>query len=251
MAAMEDQDEPIEGESTESMSAEQLRSRWEQAEKAISHLKGEWGSQKDQMIRENQELKERLAELSGRVDEQRNLFSEKTEEKKADPFELDEETADSFRNDPSQIVSFFKERLKEQENAYLDAVVGLIKDRDGQVDRRFNEFDGTLATVRRVVDPEIAPWKDAIDGLRDKSEALKKLDDKTLIEVAKTMGMQPMAYRGAPGGRRTSQSSEAKPGAFSTDSVAGRLALRLADGDVTQAKKIFERQEKRRLAQEG
>jgi len=248
MASQDAQGDTREGESNESVTAEEALSRWKQAEAAISHLKGEWGNQKDQIVRENQELKERLAGLEGRVDEQRTMFGSQSQQAAVDPFELDETTADAFRNDPTQIVGFFKDRLKENQEAYLNAVVGLLKDREANVAQRFQDIDGTLQTVKRVVDPEIAPWRENIDELRTKGEVFKKLDDKSLIEIAKTMGMRPMEYRGDAGkGRHGTGESSQSTRPFDPNSLEGQLVLKFASGDMKRAESMWKRNEARRI----
>jgi len=248
MASQDDREGTQSGEPNESVTAEEALNRWKQAEEAISHLKGEWGNQKDQIVRENQELKERLAGIEGRVEEQRNLFGQQTQTVEPDPFELDEDTADSFRNDPTQMLSLVKKQMEAQQEAYINAVVGLLRDREASTEEKFQSINGTLQTVKRVVDPEIAPWRDNIDELRSKNETLQKLDDKTLIEIAKTMGLKPMQYRGdAGGGRRSGGSEEAKPQEFNPNSPEGQLILRLADGDMKVAASVWKRREQRRI----
>jgi len=248
MASQDAQNATREGEANESVTAEEALNRWKQAEAAIAHMKGDWGNQKDQITRENQELKERLAGLEGRVDEQRTLFGSANQKAEADPFELDEATADAYRNDPTQMLGFVKERLRAQEESYLNAVVGLLHDREANVTQRFNAIDGTLQTVKRVVDPEIAPWREQIDELRTKGEVFKKLDDKSLIEIAKTMGLKPMEYRGDAGsGRHGVGEGKQTAREFDPHSMAGQLIMRLADGDKKRAESIWKRQEARRM----
>lgn len=242
MASQDESTDTGNGESEESMTPDVLVNKWKQAEETIARMKGEWGSQKDEITRENQTLKQQLAMLAGRVDEQRSMFDTKNQASVADPFELDEETADSFRNDPTNIVSFFKKRLEEQQDAYVSAVVGMMKERDEQVYSKFQEIDGTLGTVKRVVDPEIAPWKENIDGLREKGGVFAKLDDQSLIEIAKQIGMKPMEYRGTAGSGRHSSGDSGKIAEFDPNSVQGRLMLKFADGDLARAKNMWKRQ---------
>ena len=223
---MDEQTEELDG-----MDADALRTQIEQKEQDIQKLKGHWGNEKSEMMKAQRALEQKLSELEGRVGEQRELFNSRKEPEK-DPFELTEDMTEEFNNNPSKIAEYNKGYIQSQMKLMVDAITA----RDQYYENSISNTRGLVENVKKEFDPDRLAWKESIDELR-KNEKLSKLDDETLIEIAKTQGKAPaMEYRGSSGGGGTRQAG-VKAVAWDESRPDCSTFIQVAGGDVEKAKK--------------
>lgn len=206
----------------------------DQKEAYIAKLKGKVG----QINAENQQMRERLAALEGRVDEQRTMLSTPKEPVATtdDPYAMDEEALDTYRNDPAKLIEFSKQR----EN---NLILKLQKVLEMQTQMHRNELMSLKGEIQSR-DPERQMHKQAIADLIAKNPKLKSLDEDTLIEIVKTT--QPAAtederpvFRGAPGqGRAAGGGSSVYTRA---QAEADFVVFRLLAGTDAGAKELVQR----------
>lgn len=210
-------------------------------EQDIQKLKGQFGSKHSEDIQARRALEQKLAELEGRVGEQRELFNSRSA-KEDDPFELTEEKIEEFNNNPSAIIEYNKNYLENRLKMLVDAVTA----RDQYYESSIQNTRGLVEGVRKEFDPERLAWKDSLDELK-KNEKLAKLDDDILIEIAKTQGKAPMMeYKGGAGGG-TQREAAHKPIAFDPENRQDcELFLKVANGDMTKAKKMWDNSQKKK-----
>lgn len=224
----------------EELNAEQLAEQLAQKEQDIQYLKGKWGEEKSQMMSEFNALKQQFAHVDGRISEQRDMMSQSKVPAK-DPYELDEDTLTQFRDDPAKVIDFFKSReseLKRGQSDLVNTVLEALKERDAMYSQEFG-------SLKKEMDPEIRAWKPAIDELRQ-NEAFAKLDERTLIEIAKAKGSQPsMEYMGEAGGQR-SRSPKEKAQPFDANSAEGNILMQML-GNEEAAKRAWARKEQKRI----
>ena len=238
----EPQTEPNKGAQNDEPTVEELQQQLEAKEQDISYLKGKWGEEKSELMANLKSLNDRQAETDGRIKEQRELFDRKNVEPTADPFELDEETMDEIRDDPTKLVAFMQKRQSEDRNTVISTILDALKQRDAQNDERFNEFSGTVKSQFKELDPELQQWKPSIDELKERNPAFKDLDESILIAIAKEKDMKPsMEYRGQSGGQRHRESSESKRRVFdpASNDTAVQIAMYMAKGDTKHAEKLW------------
>jgi len=241
------QDDPVTEERNEELGevdADTLKAQLEQKEQDIQKLKGHWGQEKSEMMKELQALRQKQAELEGRVGEQRELITSSRKEPERDPYDLTDEQVEEFNNNPAGMVKYFKGVQERQMSMIVDA----LKARDEYFNGTLNETRGQIEARLKALDPETLAWKDTLDELR-KNGVLARLDDKTLIEVAKATGKKPaMEYRGAAGGGgQRAQAPKAR--AFDPDNNGEcQQWLMLWEGNVEQAKKTWEKREAKLIA---
>ena len=229
----------------EELDPQQLREQLEQKERDIQFLKGKWGEEKAELQRE---LQTRLAEFDGRISEQREMMGRKNEPT-PDPWALDEDTARDIADDPTKIVPLMKSRIEKALDEKIGMIVDVLRERDGAYKGEFESIKGLASSLKKELDPNIRAWKSEIDELR-KNEKLAGLDEETLIEIAKAKGAKPnMEYRGEAGGQRYRQSQEKARTFEAAGDSEKSLLLKLANGNVEEAKKMFVRYEARRIGQ--
>jgi len=230
------------------LNAEQLKEQVAKKEQDIQFLKGKWGEEKSELQKSLRELQDRQAQFEGRISEQRDMMSQSKEPPK-DPWELDEDTAKDIADDPAKMIPLIKQRMESAFNEKIGMIVDILKERDGAFKSELDGLKGYTEKMRKDSDPTIQAWKSEIDELR-KNERLSKLDDETLIEIAKAKGAKPaMEYRGDAGGQRYRQQSE-KGRTFDVLSESDKsMFIKMADGNKETAKRIFERYEAKRIAQ--
>jgi hypothetical protein len=234
----DDQETDERTEGLEEVDVEALKAQLEQKEQDIQKLKGRWGS-------ERQELTERLAKLEGRVEE-RDVYSNSQRQPEKDPRKLTEEEIESFNNNPSDMWERMYELMETREQQRMSAIAEALKARDDYEESRHREVVSTVQLLKKEVDPELMPWKEAIGDLR-KDESLAKLDDETLIAIAKKMGKGPaMEYRGSAGGGVT-RSGGQKAVPFNPNSPECRVFIDVAQGDVERAKKWWESRQRKQV----
>lgn len=225
----------------EELTAEQLKEEIAKKEQDIQYLKGKWGEEKSEILKQFQALQQQQAEVNGRVSEQREMLN-RDKPKAKDPYELDEETATKFRDDPVEMVKFFKERegdLRRGQAELVDTILEALKERDGLYAQQFSG-------LKKEIDPEIRAWKPAIDELR-KNEKFSKLDEETLIEIAKAKNLKPsMEYRGEAGGQRNRAGSESKPQPWNPNSPEAVLILQMVGGNEDAAKRVWDKKESKK-----
>ena len=237
------QDDPTlnETDDGEELTAEQLKEEIAKKEQDIQYLKGKWGQERSELQQQFQALQQQQAEVNGRISEQREMMSQ-NKPKAKDPYELDEDTATKFRDDPVEMVKFFKERegdLRKGQAELVDTILEALKERDGLYAQ---EFSG----LKKELDPNIRAWKPAIDELRQ-NEKFSKLDEETLIEIAKAKNLKPsMEYRGEAGGQRNRESGEVKEQPWTPDSLEGKLILGMVGGNEEAAKRVWANKEARK-----
>lgn len=226
----------------EELDAEQLKEQLAKKEQDIQFLKGKWGEEKSQLKGEFEQLKQQLAQFDGRISEQREMMSQSKSPAK-DPYELDEETLTQFRDDPAKVIDFFKGReqeLKRGQSDLVSTMLEALKERDAMYSQEFG-------SLKRGLDPEIQAWKPSIDELRQ-NEKFSKLDDETLIEIAKAKDLKPsMEYMGAAGGQR-SRGKQEKAQPFNPNSEEGNLLMQML-GNEEAAKRAWTRKENKRIGQ--
>lgn len=211
-----------------------LRSELDKKEQDIQKLKGHWGAEKSELLQAQRMLEQKVAQLEGRVGEQRELFNSSRAPEK-DPFELDEERIEEFNNNPAKITEFVKEYTESRLKVLVDAVTA----RDQYYESSIQNTRGMVEDVKREFDPDRMAWRDSIEELR-KNERLAKLDDEILIEIAKTQGKAPaMEYRGAAGGG-AHRAQSYKPIAFDPERQDCNIFLQVAGGNVEKAKRMWE-----------
>lgn len=219
---------------TESDEMGELGSEGDQKEKAIQYFKGRLG----QEVAERRKLEAKLAEFEGRLNEQRQIFTQgqpKEEERQTDPYALSEDEMEEIRNDPTLLI----ERQKRRDEAMLETLqtqlVNLLTAQGRQDEQRF----GALASKVRELDPEIAAWKPVVEKLRAK-EALKDLPEETLITIAQEMGMKPAyEYRGGLGDGQRPRQSQSK--ATESEKAEARQMFLAMTGDAEKVKKLMKR----------
>lgn len=236
-------DEPEQGETTEELDTEDVGSLKEalsRKEQDIQKLKGHWGSEKQELMKSQQMLQQKLAELEGRVGEQRELFNSSREPEK-DPFELTEDRIEEFNNNPAKITEFVKEYTESRLKTLVEAVTA----RDQYYETSIQNTRGLVENVKKEFDPERQAWRDSINELR-KNEKLARLDDDTLIEIAKTTGKAPaMEYRGSAGGGVQRESAH-KAVAFDPNRQDCMIFLQVAGGNQEKAKTMWDNSQKKK-----
>ena len=244
------QNEPTTGEPNEELQTQHQDetsnlSELEKKEADIQKLKGQWGSEKADMMRAQRDLENKIATLEGRVTEQSTLLTSQ-QEPAADPFALTEEQQEDFNNNPALMAEYFRSVTDARVEQAMGAVFDTLKARDEYVDTSMNNVRSLAESIKKEFDPELLPWKGAIADLR-KNDKLSKLDDETLVEIAKSTGVQPaMEWRGGAGGQRQRTATE-KPRAFDPNSAEGRVVMQLERGDTAQAEALWKRMEERRV----
>lgn len=240
MSDLHDNDHENGDEGQEELSAEQLQEQIAKKEEDIQFLKGKWGEEKSEMKQQLEALKSQLSQFEGRISEQREMMSSKKEPEK-DPYELDEDTLSEFRDDPAKILSFFREReqaMKNDQSQLVNLISEALRERD-------TLFNSELGSIKKELDPNIQPWKPAIQELRQ-NEKLKRLDDETLIEIAKMRDMKPlMEYRGEVGGQR-GREEKAKPQPFDVNHPHAKMLLSMFNGNKEAAKRAWDRAESKK-----
>ena len=118
--------------------------------------------------------------------------------------------------------------------------------RDTYLDTSLENVRSLAEYVKRETNPELIPWKEAIAELKQ-NEAFAKLDDTTLIEIAKSKGTAPaMEYRGDAGGQRQRAVVD-KVQPFNPNSQQGKLILSMEHGNVTKAEALWAAMETKRI----
>jgi hypothetical protein len=230
--------DPNEGDQNEEPTVEELQQQLADKEQDINYLKGKWGEEKSGLMSDLKSLNDRQSEVEGRVKEQRDLLDRSNQEPAVDPFELTEEALDDIRDDPTKIVSM----LRDTQNRTVSVVLDALKQRDANLDQRLDKLGGSVESRFKELNPETLQWRKAIDELKEKNEAFSKLDDDTLIAIARDKEMTPsMEYRGSAGGQRQRESTETKAKAFdpNSDDGAVQIALYMAKGDLKHAEKLW------------
>lgn len=232
----------------EELTAEQLKEQITKKEEDIQFLKGKWGEDKSELQKTIRELQERQAQFEGRISEQRDMMSRK-DEPTVDPWAIDEDTAAKIADDPGMMIPLMKERMEKALDSKVGMIVDVLRERDGAYKSELEGLKGLTETIRKESDPNMRAWKSEIDELRQ-NEKLAKLDDETLIEIAKAKGAKPaMEYRGEAGGQRMRESAE-KARSFDSLSDSDKSTfIKLSDGNLEKAKSIFQRYEARRIGQ--
>lgn len=240
MSDLHDDDHENGDEGQEELTAEQLQEQIAKKEEDIQFLKGKWGEEKSEMKRELDTLKMQLSQFEGRISEQREMMSSKKQPEK-DPYELDEDVLSEYRDDPAKIISFFKDReqvIKREQSELVNLISEALRERD-------NLYNSELGNIKKELDPKIQSWKPAIQELRQ-NEKLQKLDDETLIEIAKMRDMKPlMEYRGEVGGQR-GREERPKPQPFDPNHPHARMLLSMFNGNQEAAKRAWDRAESKK-----
>jgi hypothetical protein len=247
------QADPATGESTEGLATqptiESLTAQLEQKENDIQTLKGQWGSKNADQQKVQRELETKLANLDGRVNEQTSfLNSQRTPE--VDPYLLTDEQKESFNNDPASMVEHFRKVSDAKTSDAIEEAMGKVfatlKARDEYVDTSLSNARSLAEEVKAENDPELAPYRTAIAELR-KNETFATLDDKMLMEIAKSQGTEPaMEWRGDAGGQRQREVQKTAV-EFDPTSAQGRMVLQMENGNTANAEALWNRMEARRI----
>jgi hypothetical protein len=243
------QDDPTKGEPTEELenqpSVEDLQAQLAQKEDDIQKLKGSFGSKNDASQREIRELETKFATLEGRVTEQ-NTFLTANKEPEANPYALTDEQTEDFNNNPAKMAEYFRKVSDAKEEKLIGTFGAALQARDTYLDTSLDNVRSRMDAVKNETDPETVPWREAIAELR-KNEAFAGLDDKVLIEFAKSKGTEPsMQYKGDAGGQRQRAVVE-KVQPFNPNSKQGQLVLAAEKGNMEKAEALWSRMEAKRI----
>jgi hypothetical protein len=179
------------------------------------------------------------------VTEQSTLLTA-NKEPEADPYDLSEEQTEHFNNNPAAMLEYVKKVSDAREEKLMGTLGAAFKARDTYLDTSLDNVRSLAEAVKRETDPELLPWKEAIEELKQ-TEAFADLPNATLIEIAKSKGTAPaMQYKGDAGGQRQRATVE-KAQPFNPDSKQGRLVLAMNGGSIEKSEVHWKLMEAKRI----